>query len=127
MGTRNNWKPKVLLSERVFHISLVQRMKMDNIHEETNKNLEGLINQYGLYGLLQLDAIHHNNQFKQIALSKMDHMSNGLKKTKCDQRRNKRVLIASPIHQKPQILKLFLESLKKISVEKKYGYRLPVL
>jgi hypothetical protein len=73
MGTRSNWRPKALLSTRVFHDTLAQRMKMENIYQETNKNLDGLVEQYGVYGLLQLSSIHNNKEFKRIAESIYRH------------------------------------------------------
>lgn len=66
MGTRSNWRPKTILSTRVFHYTLAQRLKMENIYQETNRNLGGLVDQYGAYGLLQLSLIHDNNKFEKI-------------------------------------------------------------
>jgi GT2 family glycosyltransferase len=115
MGLKNNWKPKSLLSTRVLHISLAQRMKLNHIQEETNTNLKGLIEQYGVYGLNQLAIIHSNNHFKCIADSIIQknqkdhgHENRGHKN---------RILIASPVHQKHQILELFLASLKNVNKE----------
>lgn len=67
MGTRNGWKPKANLNTFVYHASLAQRMHMDNINEEFEKNLEGLVQQHGIYGLRQLSEIHQDPYFKQIS------------------------------------------------------------
>jgi len=69
IGTRSNWRPKTILSTRVFHYTLAQRMKMDNIYQETNRNIDGLVDQYGVYSLLQLSLIHNNNELRKMAES----------------------------------------------------------
>jgi len=66
MGTGANWRPKAYLKAMVYHISLAQRMQMKNIQNETSKNLDGLIKQYGVYGLKQLSQIHGNDSFNNI-------------------------------------------------------------
>lgn len=71
MGIKNDWKPKACLRTRVFHRSLAQRIYIPNIQEECEKNLEGLIQQYGIYGLLQLSKIHGSSTFEQIALNRI--------------------------------------------------------
>jgi hypothetical protein len=71
MGTRNDWKPKACLRARVFHRSLAQRIHMPDIREQCDRNLEGLIKQYGLYGLLQLSKIHGSRTFEEIAFSRL--------------------------------------------------------
>jgi len=71
--SRSNWRPKTLLSTRVFHYTLAQRFKMENIYKETNINLDGLVDQYGAYGLLQLSIIHNNSKFEKIASSIYKH------------------------------------------------------
>ncbi|GAB6171935.1 hypothetical protein JCM15765_14130 [Paradesulfitobacterium aromaticivorans] len=67
MGTRNNWRPKAYLKSRVYHISMAQRVFLDNIQEDFAKNLQGLIKQYGIYGLRQLALIHNNEMFNLLA------------------------------------------------------------
>jgi len=67
MGTGASWRPKAYLKAMVYHISLAQRMQMKNIQNETSKNLDGLVKQYGVYGLKQLSQIHRNNFFDNIA------------------------------------------------------------
>jgi len=71
MGVRNNWKPKACLKTRVFHKSLAQRVYLQNMQSECAKNLEGLIKQYGVYGLEQLDRMHCNKTFEATVQDKL--------------------------------------------------------
>lgn len=69
MGTRNDWRPKAYLKSRVLHLAEGQRVYLENIKEEFMKNLQGLVNQHGIYGLLQIAKIHNNDELKNFANS----------------------------------------------------------
>ncbi|WP_152393326.1 hypothetical protein [Paenibacillus guangzhouensis] len=60
MGTRTNWKPKCYLKSWVYHATMAQRMALPDKHLEFALNKEGLIRQYGAYGLKRLSTIHRN-------------------------------------------------------------------
>lgn len=61
LGTKSNWKPKCLLKTRVFHATLAQRMSLADKNDDFRKNLRGLIYQYGVKGLLELNSIYEDN------------------------------------------------------------------
>jgi hypothetical protein len=50
----------------VYHETLVQRMGLSNINDEFSKNLNGLIAQYGAYGLEQLSILHKSDYFADL-------------------------------------------------------------
>ncbi|SDW04373.1 hypothetical protein [Paenibacillus sp. CF384] len=58
MGTFSNWRPKCLPSSWVYHAALAQRMTLGDREEDFQKNLNGLFQQYGAYGLKELARIH---------------------------------------------------------------------
>ncbi|OPA73070.1 hypothetical protein BVG16_30870 [Paenibacillus selenitireducens] len=60
MGTRSNWRPKCYLKSWVYHATMAQRMSLPDKHLEFALNEEGLIRQYGAYGLKRLSIIHRN-------------------------------------------------------------------
>ncbi|MGO4790974.1 hypothetical protein AB4124_26555 [Paenibacillus sp. 2KB_20] len=60
MGTRTNWRPKCYLKSWVYHATMAQRMTLPDKHKEFALNEEGLIRQYGAYGLMRLSNIHRN-------------------------------------------------------------------
>ena len=67
MGTRIRWRPKCCLQSWVYHATLSQRMTLDGIHQEFQNNKEGLVAQYGAYGLRLLSDIHGNqSEFIQL-------------------------------------------------------------
>ncbi len=73
MGTRFNWRPKCLLSVRVFHATLFQRMSLPGKEKDFEQNLRGLIYQFGLKGLIELCEIHQDNtEFPHL----VEHMTN---------------------------------------------------
>lgn len=61
MGTRTRWRPKCCLSSWVFHATLSQRMTLSNQGTEFRLNEEGLVRQYGAYGLQQLSNLYWNH------------------------------------------------------------------
>ena len=68
LGTKINWKPKCLLKTRVYHATLAQRISLIDKNQDFQKNLRGLIYQYGVKGLMELSSIYEdNNHFKEIA------------------------------------------------------------
>lgn len=68
LGTKINWKPKCLLKTRVYHATLAQRASLIDKNQDFQKNLRGLIYQYGVKGLMELNSIYEdNNHFKEIA------------------------------------------------------------
>ncbi|MDK2823195.1 MAG: hypothetical protein PWP71_1113 [Clostridia bacterium] len=67
IGLKNNWKPKCFMGVRVYHATLAQRTSLDNIQQEFDKNLQGLVYQYGVKGLQELTQIYKDNQhFKMV-------------------------------------------------------------
>ncbi|WP_164545609.1 hypothetical protein [Paenibacillus albus] len=58
MGTQNSWRPKCLPTSWVYHATLAQRMTLGDRQEEFQKNLNGLFQQYGAYGLKELARLH---------------------------------------------------------------------
>lgn len=66
VGRGSGWRPKAYLKSRVYHVTLVQRMSMDNVANEFRLNLQGLVKQYGAYGLLELADIHRNPEFSRL-------------------------------------------------------------
>lgn len=67
MGTRTNWKPKCCLKSWVYHATMAQRMSLPDKHLDFALNEEGLIHQYGAYGLKRLANIHRNpNTFDSL-------------------------------------------------------------
>ncbi|WP_211745662.1 hypothetical protein [Paenibacillus sp. Marseille-Q4541] len=60
MGTRTNWRPKCCLKSWVYHATLAQRMTLPDKHVDFALNEQGLILQYGAYGLKRLSNIHQN-------------------------------------------------------------------
>ncbi|RPF42848.1 glycosyl transferase family 2 [Thermodesulfitimonas autotrophica] len=78
MGTKSGWRPKCLLSVRVFHATLFQRMFLPDKELEFNRNLSGLITQYGIKGLLELGRIHgEESSFGALAAEMMRRLSGG--------------------------------------------------
>lgn len=71
VGRRAGWRPKAFLGVYVHHAGLGQRMKLENINAEFARNLRGLVNQYGVYGLLELAELHQNPEFTRLAQSLM--------------------------------------------------------
>ncbi|MEW6172545.1 MAG: hypothetical protein AB1510_05680 [Bacillota bacterium] len=68
LGTRRNWKPKCCMQVRVYHATLFQRVTMPDINEAFQLNLRGLIYQYGVKGLMELNAIYPDNElFRNMA------------------------------------------------------------
>lgn len=63
MGLNKKWKPKINFNSCVFHMTMAQRMKLENLNGEMEKNLNGLYAQYGAYGLKELYRIHGNETF----------------------------------------------------------------
>lgn len=63
MGTRTNWRPKCYLKSRVYHAAMGQRMTLENFNTEIQRNLDGLMKQYGAYGFKHLSQLHCNNKF----------------------------------------------------------------
>nr|WP_204616045.1 glycosyltransferase [Desulforadius tongensis] len=67
VGLKHNWKPKCCMKVRVYHATLAQRTALPDRHESFDKNLRGLIYQYGVKGLMELSAIYQDNMhFKQL-------------------------------------------------------------
>ena len=62
IGTKHKWRPKINFNSCVYHQTMAQRMQLDNINAEMEKNLNGLYAQYGAYGLSELYRIHKNNE-----------------------------------------------------------------
>ncbi|MGO4540130.1 glycosyltransferase family 2 protein [Paenibacillus sp. 2TAB19] len=63
MGLRTNWRPKCTLNSWVYHATLGQRMSLSGIQQEFVRNEEGLVRQYGFYGLKHLAAIHGEKSY----------------------------------------------------------------
>ncbi|MEY8001761.1 methyltransferase domain-containing protein [Clostridium sp. Mt-5] len=63
MGTSKKWLPKIYHKSYVYHKTLFQRFKLQNLSESFNKNYLGLKSQYGAYGLKELGRIYPNNDF----------------------------------------------------------------
>lgn len=75
LGTKSNWRPKCLLSVRVFHATLFQRMSLPSKEEDFNRNLTGLIFQFGVKGLIELGKLHGENlQFSILAKEMIDKL-----------------------------------------------------
>ncbi|MCL6577585.1 hypothetical protein [Kyrpidia sp.] len=62
-----SWRPKALLSVRVFHRTLAQRMNLPDKSTEMGKNFHGLLAKFGIQGLRDLSKIHNNEYFEVIA------------------------------------------------------------
>ncbi len=73
MGTRSNWKPKCYWESCVFHQIEGQRLNILNT-KDPQKNLDGLIRQYGAYGIYEWYAMDGNpfwlNLFNQLIVDK---------------------------------------------------------
>ncbi|WP_077624190.1 tetratricopeptide repeat protein [Sediminibacillus massiliensis] len=52
------WRPKSFLSTYVFHRTMAQRADFSNMEEESNKNLQGLLQRFGTQGITDLQHIH---------------------------------------------------------------------
>ncbi|WP_434564556.1 glycosyltransferase [Thermoanaerobacterium thermosaccharolyticum] len=65
MGIHNKWRPKALFKSIVYHSVEAQRMTLVHKEIDFNENLNGLIQQYGLYGIKHLIFIHNNKQLFQ--------------------------------------------------------------
>lgn len=67
LGTKNNWLPKCCLKTRVYHATLAQRTSLVDKNQDFQKNLRGLVYQYGVKGLMELSSIYkENNHFKEV-------------------------------------------------------------
>ena len=66
IGTKNKWRPKINFNSCVYHQTMAQRMQLNNINNEMEKNLNGLYAQYGAYGFKELYRIHNNELFNQL-------------------------------------------------------------
>lgn len=62
MGLRTNWRPKALMSSIVYHAGMFQRMSVYK-QGDTDMNLNGLIRQYGGYGLKHLSRLHPQGSY----------------------------------------------------------------
>ncbi|SHJ46316.1 hypothetical protein SAMN02745163_02037 [Clostridium cavendishii DSM 21758] len=73
MGSKSNWRPKCNLNSCVFHKIAAQRFRILS-SDDYNKNLSGLIRQYGAYGILEwykMDGNEfYNNIYKSMILDK---------------------------------------------------------
>lgn len=65
MGTRSNWKPKCYLNSCVFHKIEGQRLRVMT-EDDYNKNLHGLITQYGAYGIQQWYKMDGNEYWNEV-------------------------------------------------------------
>lgn len=74
MGGQTQWRPKADLNTWVFHATMKQRFQLNNIEAEMEKNGNGLIHQYGIYGLMELADIHQNPEFQAMAESVIAQM-----------------------------------------------------
>jgi 2-polyprenyl-3-methyl-5-hydroxy-6-metoxy-1,4-benzoquinol methylase/GT2 family glycosyltransferase len=70
MGTRLNWRPKCNLRSWVYHATMAQRMSDTDKHLDFAINSEGLLNQYGENGMLQLSKLHSNQESGEVILIK---------------------------------------------------------
>ncbi|KJS21270.1 MAG: hypothetical protein VR72_10965 [Clostridiaceae bacterium BRH_c20a] len=67
LGTKNNWKPKCCLKTRVYHATLAQRTSLADKNQDFEKNLKGLVYQYGIKGLMELSSIYQeNSHFREV-------------------------------------------------------------
>jgi len=67
LGTKNNWLPKCYLKTRVYHATLAQRASLEDKNQDFQKNLRGLVYQYGVKGLMELSSIYKENKhFKEV-------------------------------------------------------------
>lgn len=66
MGTASSWRPKCIPTSWVYHETLAQRTSLGDMNEDMNKNLDGLIQQYGAYGIKELARIHGGSHFESI-------------------------------------------------------------
>lgn len=64
MGLKNRWRPKCCFKTWVYHEVWGQRRTLIDINEDHRKNLRGLINQYGAYGLKELADIYDSDMFR---------------------------------------------------------------
>jgi hypothetical protein len=62
MGLRCNWKPKALAQSIVYHAALFQRMSTF-AEADAALNLQGLLSQYGCYGIKHLATLHQKGSF----------------------------------------------------------------
>lgn len=73
MGTRSNWKPKCHFGSCVFHQIEGQRLNLPSM-DDYAKNLEGLIKQYGAYGIYEWYRMDNNpfwlNLFNSLIINK---------------------------------------------------------
>ncbi|EJY56121.1 Rhodanese domain-containing protein [Alicyclobacillus hesperidum URH17-3-68] len=65
MGIRTGWRPKCLLKSRVYHAYMAQRLTLENIQGELQRNVSGLFQQYGAYGFKHLNQLHSDKEFFQ--------------------------------------------------------------
>ncbi|MDQ0268280.1 hypothetical protein [Cytobacillus purgationiresistens] len=68
MGTRTNWRPKCYLKSWVYHATMAQRGTFTDRHLDFSINEQGLIRQYGAYGLKRLSNIHQNSSVFDMLL-----------------------------------------------------------
>jgi hypothetical protein len=58
MGVRSGWRPKCCLNTWVYHATMAQRMSMPDKQLDFALNEQGLLLQYGAYGLKHLAELH---------------------------------------------------------------------
>ncbi len=72
LGLRNNWKPKSYNGVVVYNDNFQKSLNLVD-DEEINQNLQGLICQYGIRGLLELKQIYSDDKFKELAETALLH------------------------------------------------------
>lgn len=75
LGTGKDWRPKCCLRVRVYHATLAQRAATDDRTESLCANLQGLLYQYGIKGLMELAAIHRDDRhFRRVVRALMERL-----------------------------------------------------